>query len=54
MNDQSWKRKEDKEPCPGLVFGKTTVIVLVIRGRRAYDNCHPFLRDKGKKIRAKG
>jgi hypothetical protein len=24
---------EKKEPCPDLVFGKATVIVLVIRGR---------------------
>ena len=28
MNDQSWKWKEGKEPCLGLMFGKTTVIVL--------------------------
>jgi hypothetical protein len=27
------ERKEGKEPCLGLEFGKTTVIVLVIRGR---------------------
>jgi hypothetical protein len=31
--------KEGKEPCPGLVLGITTVMVLVIRGRRVYDNC---------------
>jgi hypothetical protein len=27
------KAEKGKEPCPGLVFGKTNVIVLVIRGR---------------------
>jgi hypothetical protein len=25
--------EKGKEPCPDLVFGKATVIVLVIRGR---------------------
>jgi hypothetical protein len=49
MNDQSWKRKESKEQCPGLVLGKTTVIVnrrtavFVTRdraqGQPANDNC---------------
>ena len=50
MNDQS-EREEGKEPCPGLVFGKTTVIVnrrtavLVARARdqgwfpAQTDNC---------------
>jgi hypothetical protein len=41
------------KPCPGLVLRKTTVIMLVIRSRRIYDNCHPFLRDKGKRIKCK-
>jgi len=27
------------------------VIVLVIRGRRVYDNWHPFLKDEGKGIK---
>jgi hypothetical protein len=27
------KRKEGKESCPGLVFGKTTVIGFATRGR---------------------
>jgi len=40
MHDQSGKRKEGKEPYPGLVLSKTTVIVLVIRGRPVYDDCH--------------
>jgi len=43
--------KEGKEPCPGLVLRRTTVIGFVIRGRRAYDNCHPFLKDKGERIK---
>jgi hypothetical protein len=33
------------------MLGKTTVIVLVIRDRRAYYDCHPFLKDKGKGIK---
>jgi len=40
--------KEGKEPCPGLVSGKTTVIA--IRGRRV-DDCHPFLKDKGRRMK---
>ena len=37
---------------PGFVFGKTTLIVLVIRGPPAYDNCHlPIYKDKGKRIK---
>lgn len=35
MNESMLKAQEGKEPCPGLVLGKTTVIVLVIRGRPA-------------------
>jgi len=38
IKDESGKKA--KEPCPGLVLQKTTVIVLMIRGRPAYDNCH--------------
>jgi hypothetical protein len=38
---------------PGLMLLKTTVIVLAIRDRPVYDNCHPFLKDKGKGIRDK-
>jgi hypothetical protein len=29
------------------------VIVLVSRGRHVYDNCRPFLKDKGKRIKDK-
>ena len=40
---------------PGSRARKTvvTVIVLVIRGRRRLSNCHPYLKDKGKRIKAK-
>ena len=27
------------------------MIVLAIRGRRFYDNCHPFLKDKGETMK---
>jgi len=49
MNDQSSKRKDGKERISGS--GKTTMFVLVIRGRPVYDNCHPSLKDKSKRIK---
>jgi hypothetical protein len=47
------KAESGKKACPGLVFGKTTVIVFAILGRRVQDNCHPFLKDEGKRIKDK-
>jgi hypothetical protein len=46
------KAERRQRTCPGLVLEKTTVIVLVIRSRPVYDNCHLLLKDKGETMKA--
>ena len=41
MNDQSEKKAKNR-----FSHSENQVIVLVIRGRRVYDNWHPFLKDE--------
>jgi glycine C-acetyltransferase len=57
MSGLEEKLKEAKEPCPGLVLGKTTVIVLVIRNRRVLVTATSYIKDTGKRmkrLRARG
>jgi hypothetical protein len=53
MNDQSWKQKEDKEPCPGSDSENHRD-----RARDPWSprlNCHllysSYIKDKGKRIK---
>jgi len=48
MNDQSWNGETNV-----IVNRRTAVFVTRDRaqGQPAYDNYHPFLRDKGKRIK---
>jgi hypothetical protein len=45
MNDQSWKWKEGKKPCPGLALKKDN-------GKRIRDKTS-YLNDEGKGIKDK-